>query len=251
MGRLPLPALQGRRRGRAHQPQHQAADPLLPGARGRRPRAAARPVRPRRRDLRRARRPAGRLEFEVLQERIHPAASRVDRLAEKTPAGYVAFDLLALDDDVVPGAAVRRASRRARSRRSPGCLPTVRAISPAPAPTPRRGAVVPRVRGRRTGRRDRQADGCAVRRERPHHAEDQARADRRRRRGGHARAQDEHARAAAARQPAPRPVRRRRSCSTSESAPASPRHAGPSCGRRCRSWWCRSRSTPGANGRSS
>src|SRR5512144_1449707 len=39
-----------------------------------------------------------RLEFESLQERIHPAKSRVDMLAEKTPAGFVAFDLLALDD---------------------------------------------------------------------------------------------------------------------------------------------------------
>ncbi len=39
-----------------------------------------------------------RLEFEVLQERIHPAASRVAMLAEKTPASYVAFDLLALGD---------------------------------------------------------------------------------------------------------------------------------------------------------
>jgi ATP-dependent DNA ligase len=39
-----------------------------------------------------------RLEFEVLQERIHPAKSRVDMLAEKTPAGFVAFDLLALGD---------------------------------------------------------------------------------------------------------------------------------------------------------
>lgn len=39
-----------------------------------------------------------RLEFETLQERIHPAKSRVDMLAEKTPAGFVAFDLLALAD---------------------------------------------------------------------------------------------------------------------------------------------------------
>lgn len=39
-----------------------------------------------------------RLEFEVLQERIHPAASRVAMLSEKTPAGFVAFDLLALGD---------------------------------------------------------------------------------------------------------------------------------------------------------
>ncbi|GAB7006865.1 ATP-dependent DNA ligase [Nocardioides sp. AN3] len=41
----------------------------------------------------------GRLEFEVLQERIHPAASRIKLLAETTPASYVAFDLLALGDD--------------------------------------------------------------------------------------------------------------------------------------------------------
>src|SRR3954469_21434310 len=39
-----------------------------------------------------------RLEFETLQERIHPARSRIDMLAEKTPAGFVAFDLLALGD---------------------------------------------------------------------------------------------------------------------------------------------------------
>ncbi|WP_337191923.1 ATP-dependent DNA ligase [Nocardioides flavescens] len=39
-----------------------------------------------------------RLEFEVLQERIHPAKSRIDMLADKTPAGIVLFDLLALDD---------------------------------------------------------------------------------------------------------------------------------------------------------
>jgi len=39
-----------------------------------------------------------RLEFEVLQNRLHPAASRVNLLAKETPAGFVAFDLLALGD---------------------------------------------------------------------------------------------------------------------------------------------------------
>ncbi|HEX3614665.1 MAG TPA: ATP-dependent DNA ligase [Sporichthyaceae bacterium] len=39
-----------------------------------------------------------RLEFEVLQQRIHPAASRVKLLSETTPARFVAFDLLARDD---------------------------------------------------------------------------------------------------------------------------------------------------------
>ena len=53
-----------------------------------------------------------RLEFEVLQERIHPAQSRVEMLAEKTPAGFVAFDLLALGDTsyVERGFADRRAA---------------------------------------------------------------------------------------------------------------------------------------------
>ncbi len=40
-----------------------------------------------------------RLEFERLQERLHPADSRVRMLAEKTPASFVAFDLLALGDE--------------------------------------------------------------------------------------------------------------------------------------------------------
>jgi ATP-dependent DNA ligase len=40
-----------------------------------------------------------RLEFERLQERIHPADSRVRMLAEKTPAGFVGFDLLAVGDE--------------------------------------------------------------------------------------------------------------------------------------------------------
>ena len=39
------------------------------------------------------------LDFEALQLRLHPAASRVHMLAELTPAAFIAFDLLALDDD--------------------------------------------------------------------------------------------------------------------------------------------------------
>ncbi len=40
-----------------------------------------------------------RLDFGALQQRIHPADSRVRRLAAETPASFVAFDLLALGDD--------------------------------------------------------------------------------------------------------------------------------------------------------
>ena len=39
-----------------------------------------------------------RLDFEGLQQRIHPAASRVKMLSEKTPVKFVAFDLLAVGD---------------------------------------------------------------------------------------------------------------------------------------------------------
>jgi ATP-dependent DNA ligase len=44
-----------------------------------------------------------RLDFDALQQRIHPAESRVNMLARETPASFVAFDLLALDDlDLTP-----------------------------------------------------------------------------------------------------------------------------------------------------
>jgi ATP-dependent DNA ligase len=37
------------------------------------------------------------LDFDALQMRLHPAASRVQKLARETPAAFVAFDLLAAD----------------------------------------------------------------------------------------------------------------------------------------------------------
>jgi ATP-dependent DNA ligase len=40
-----------------------------------------------------------RLDFEALQLRIHPAASRVSLLSEQTPAHFIAFDLLALGSE--------------------------------------------------------------------------------------------------------------------------------------------------------
>jgi ATP-dependent DNA ligase len=40
-----------------------------------------------------------RLDFETLQLRIHPAVSRVNLLAEETPASFIGFDLLALGDE--------------------------------------------------------------------------------------------------------------------------------------------------------
>jgi ATP-dependent DNA ligase len=40
-------------------------------------------------------------EFDLLGQRIHPAKSRVEMLAEQTPAAFVAFDLLAEEDETL------------------------------------------------------------------------------------------------------------------------------------------------------
>jgi ATP-dependent DNA ligase len=43
----------------------------------------------------------GRQDFDALGQRVHPAESRIRRLAEETPTRFVAFDLLAHDGDVL------------------------------------------------------------------------------------------------------------------------------------------------------
>ena len=92
VGRVPGDRLRRRRRELPPVAQRQAAEPLLP----------------------RARVPQGRYvldgelvildddgkqDFDALQQRIHPAASRIARLAEEMPARFVAFDLLAADGE--------------------------------------------------------------------------------------------------------------------------------------------------------
>lgn len=52
------------------------------------------------------------LDFDALLLRIHPAASRVAMLAAEKPASFVAFDLLAIDDEDLRG--VPQKTRRAR-----------------------------------------------------------------------------------------------------------------------------------------
>jgi ATP-dependent DNA ligase len=54
----------------------------------------------------------GALDFEALLLRIHPAASRVNMLAAESPASFVAWDLLALDDEDLR--AVPQGERRKR-----------------------------------------------------------------------------------------------------------------------------------------
>lgn len=58
----------------------------------------------------------GQDEFNLLGQRIHPAASRVTKLAAETPATFVAFDLLAENDETIMdlGWSERRARLEAR-----------------------------------------------------------------------------------------------------------------------------------------
>jgi ATP-dependent DNA ligase len=43
----------------------------------------------------------GRQDFDALGQRIHPAASRIKMLSEQTPTRFIAFDLLARDDELL------------------------------------------------------------------------------------------------------------------------------------------------------
>src|SRR3569833_2028576 len=69
------------------------------------------------------------LDFEALQLRLHPAASRVKMLAEQTPASFIAFDLLALGEDDYTGRPFRE-RRAALVDALAGCGPSIH-ITPA------------------------------------------------------------------------------------------------------------------------
>lgn len=56
----------------------------------------------------------GVLDFDALQQRVHPAASRIAKLADETPAQFVAFDLLAVDGaDIMAAPQVERREKLA------------------------------------------------------------------------------------------------------------------------------------------
>jgi ATP-dependent DNA ligase len=57
----------------------------------------------------------GNLEFDALQQRIHPAESRIKLLSKQIPVAYVVFDLLAEDDESLLEAPL--SERRARLER--------------------------------------------------------------------------------------------------------------------------------------
>ena len=60
------------------------------------------------------------LDFDQLQNRLHPAASRVNKLAVETPASFIAFDLLALGDQDVTEEPFEQRRRRLEGMLDPG-----------------------------------------------------------------------------------------------------------------------------------
>ena len=85
----------------------------------------------------------GREVFDALQDRIHPAESRVNMLAEQTPALFRAFDLLAIGDEEALDepfaerrAALRAVWSRASARRARGSVELTPLTTTRPRPSP-------------------------------------------------------------------------------------------------------------------
>jgi ATP-dependent DNA ligase len=72
-------------------------------------------------------------DFDALQQRIHPAASRIAMLAERTPARYIAFDLLSSGDDVLLEQPLAERRRRLEALGLEGIALTPLTDSPAEA----------------------------------------------------------------------------------------------------------------------
>jgi len=68
------------------------------------------------------------LDFDLLQLRLHPAASRAAKLAKETPAQFVAFDLLALDGNDLRGAP--QSERRRLLERALSATPSAIHVTP-------------------------------------------------------------------------------------------------------------------------
>lgn len=117
----------------------------------------------------------GGQDFDALQQRIHPADSRVRQLAERTPAVFIAFDMLADGDEVVLEAPLEDRRRRLAglAERDPGLRVTPGTADPVAAAvwlTDAEGVIAKRLDapyrpGERTGmvkvRRERTID-CVV-----------------------------------------------------------------------------------------
>ena len=179
VGRVPLHRVPRRRRDRARLAQRPAAHPLLPRAGRAAAGRAARALRGRRRD-RRGHRAAASTSTRSSSASTRPT-SRVRMLAEKTPASFVAFDLLALDDRDLTGEPFSRAAPAAREGARRGPRPGAPHADDR-RPGRGRGLVRP-LRGRRLRRRDGQARRPALPAGQAGDVEGEARAHRRLRGG--------------------------------------------------------------------
>ena len=179
MGRLPLPRLPRRRQGRAAIEVRPVADALFSGA-GRRRCAASRP----RHSCSTAKssfRSIGAFSFDALLQRIHPAQSRVQKLAAETPALLIVFDLLAGADGKP---LIERPLRERRPELEAFAHKWLRGVDAHPDVArdheARRGQALAQARGRDARRHHGQAARPRISLRRPHrHAEDQELSQRR------------------------------------------------------------------------
>ena len=96
------------------------------------------------------------LDFDALQLRLHPAASRVAKLAKETPSSFVAFDLLAADGTQPDGGAAGRAPAR-RSRELLAKVEPPVYLTPMTRDRALAQRLARALRGRGARRRDREA----------------------------------------------------------------------------------------------
>src|SRR6476661_1112862 len=73
----------------------------------------------------------GGLDFAALLARLHPAASRVERLRAETPAAFVAFDLLAIGDEDLRAAPFHVRRERLEHLFGGGAVPPQIVLTPA------------------------------------------------------------------------------------------------------------------------
>ena len=166
----------------------------------------------------------GNLEFDSLQERIHPAQSRIELLSKEIPAGYIVFDLLAEGDEAL----LERPLRERRERLEAIAAKAGLELTPLTTDT----AQAEKWLGSIEGVMAKDLDRALRPRQTQGDGEGQARADDRLRgdglaagqRGGHGRLAD------------PRPLRRRRACAPSATSPASAPPPNAACGRCWRRW---------------
>ena len=147
------------------------------------------------------------LDFDALQQRIHPAASRIAKLAEETPARFVAFDLLGAGGKSTM--ALPQAERRTRLERLLGSAKPPLHLTPMTRDRAEAERWLQQFEGAGLDGVDREARIGGLPAGQARDAEDQARAHRRLRRRRLPLVQGPHRRRRLA---AARPLRRRRAC---------------------------------------